>query len=250
MTATTTKSIRATRPEKKRPARCWNTGRSENNTPEGSVIMTQTIERPAKKASAKAPGLITMREAAKRHGIGQWWVIEAAIKENNIEAIRKEKFRGCWDEYLVGVESLDRWIANLTEVEKVVVFPCTRKGCCKWVDGESHMYGVTPEGLAEHGMTIYSNYPRVPGKQCAQWFPNHEDHPTEWLVALRATGDEPWQIVVEVKNFQVWLNRSNDRGTGAYYGHHDLPDPDLLAEAMAKAVAKRDKLNAELAVTR
>lgn len=198
--------------------------------------MTQSIERPSMGAVITTE-VVDRFQAAKRWGIDCWSVYDA-IREGKLTPVGTGK-RG---EDLVLVAQVEEWLGGLTPLEKVVIFPCTRKGCSQHTDRSSHKHSITNEGLPRHGHHVFSNYVRVPGeKYLVQHFANPKDHPTEWTVGLRAIGDEPWEVEAEILNFQVWLPHNGC----ATHGVHQIPDVLLLSRMITKAVNLRDKLNSE-----
>lgn len=204
-----------------------------------------TVERPLTpvQKSLKAKHLepssvLTIKEAAKRHGL-QMTTVDEAIRKGKLSALRVPAKRW-WDEHLISATDLDRWIDGLSDRERLLVFPCTRKGCAAQEDHWPHIEEtITPEGKPIHGMFLEDNRPKVESGQLRICKTGQPD-PDSWEVSICAIGDEPWEVEA-----QVWAKDEFPLRQRPYVrAFYTIPDSPGLLAALNRAQEHADKLNA------
>lgn len=200
-------------------------------------MASAVIEKSGKTKDARC-AVLTIKEAAKRYKL-QMFTVEEAIRASKLPAI-KVPAKKWWDEYLISTTDLDRWIDGLSQRERIMVFPCTRKGCGAHEDRWPHLHEsqITPDERPIHGHFIEDNRPKDESgglRICRTGEPD----PDHWEVHIRATGDEPWTVEAT-----VWAREFPLREERRVMAAFTVPDSPGLLAALNRAQALVDKLNA------
>lgn len=192
------------------------------------------------KSSAATIEVIDRFQAAKMFKIDCWAVYEA-IEAKRLTPVGKGK-RG---EDVVSKASVESWLATLTPAEAATVYACTRKGCYAAIDRHRHIPSqVADDGTITHGNWLFDGRPTDAKGRLTDPRPL-----TTWDIYLRARGNEPWEIEIQAGILRDAAPKAIRSASAAGDIHlmFELPKTDYFIESLAKAIAKRDKLNAELA---
>lgn len=180
--------------------------------------------------------LLTEKEAAKRLGVQRFIIRNAILYKASYDRLHAVN---AGEGFLINSEDLDRWAASLTPRERLMVFPCTRKGCAAAEDRWPHVEGtITADGRPIHGYALEDNRPKDE-TGLLRICKTGEPDPDFWQVFIEAVGDEPWTVGAEMfaKTFPL-------RERGHLDAQFVVPNTPGLLDALGRAQAKADKLNA------
>jgi hypothetical protein len=181
--------------------------------------------------------LLTEKEASKRLGVPQFVIRDAILLKASYDRLPAV---GADKGFLISAHDLDRWAESLTPRERLMVFPCTRKGCAAAEDHWPHVEGtITPDGRPIHGYALEDNRP----KDETGWLricKTGEPDPDHWQVFIKAIGAEPWTVGARVFAKDEFPLRERGHLSAEYV----IPDAPGLLAALTRAQAKADKLNA------